>query len=378
LCSREALVAEALTVLVVGQTPPPHHGQSIMIEAMLAGTYDHIRFEHIRMEFSSTIDEVGVPSAGKALQLIKVVGKVLAARIRVRPRVLYYPPAGPNRVPVYRDIALLLTTRRLFPRTVFHFHAGGLSEFRPTLSRTGQWLYDRAYGKPDLAISLSELNPPDGERLGARLTRTIPYGIDDHSQLVDKSSTAHNNELQILFVGAVREAKGVLVLLEALKLLRERRLTFRAELVGPFDSAAFEARARAVVADTGLDKQVTFAGLLTAHDKWQAYARADVFCFPTHYESESFGVVLLEAMQFSLPVVASKWRGVPSIVRDGVTGYLVEPHDAVAVADRLELLLNDPDLRADLGAAGRRRYLAEFTADVWHRRMEEALLQAAQ
>jgi glycosyltransferase involved in cell wall biosynthesis len=245
------------------------------------------------------------------------------------------------------------------------------------LSRPEQWLFRRAYGRPEVAIVLSEFSRVDGDRLGASETRVIPYGIPDESGRFAVRAVRHNEVPQVLFVGAVRESKGVIILLEALAILRTRDVPFSARVVGPFSSAEFEARARGLVNTAGLDEHVELSGTLIGDDKWRSYAGADVFCFPTFYESESFPVVLLEAMQFGLPVVATRWRGVPAIVREGETGYLVATRDAVAVADRLEQLLGDRDLRASMGVASRERYLAEYTLEVWRSRIERALLRAA-
>ena len=108
---------------------------------------------------------------------------------------------------------------------------------------------------------------------------------------------------------------------------------------------------------------MTFRGVLTGREKLAAYARADVLCFPTFFESETFGLVLLEAMSFGLPVVATRWRGIPSIVDDGVTGFLAGVRDPDAVAERLLRLARDPALRERIGAAARRKFLREYTID---------------
>ena len=83
--------------------------------------------------------------------------------------------------------------------------------------------------------------------------------------------------------------------------------------------------------------------------------------------------VAVEAMMFGLPVVATNWRGLPDIVSDGETGFLVPPKDSTAIANRLNLLIENPDLRAKLGTAGRRRYEEKFTIEKFRCRMEEIL-----
>ena len=136
--------------------------------------------------------------------------------------------------------------------------------------------------------------------------------------------------------------------------------------MGAYPSPDVEARARRAIRDNGLDDVVVHRGPLTGAERLDAYSRADVFCFPSFYEAETFGIVLLEAMQFGLPVVATRWRGIPSVVTDGVTGFLVPVRDSAGLADRLALLLGDQALARRMGAAGRSAYEERFTLQRFH------------
>ncbi len=103
--------------------------------------------------------------------------------------------------------------------------------------------------------------------------------------------------------------------------------------------------------------------------------RAEVFCFPTR--NDAFPVVLLEAMAFELPVVATRSGGIPAMVVDGVTGFVVDIHDANALADRLAVLHGDAGLRERMGRLGRQKYLHEFTAKKHLERMEQVFVDIA-
>ena len=131
------------------------------------------------------------------------------------------------------------------------------------------------------------------------------------------------------------------------------------------------------VESQGLRDLCKFPGQVTGVEKFKVYAEADIFCFPSWYESESFPLVLVEAMSFGLPIVSTRWRGIPSIVDDGVNGFLVEPRDAQAIAEKLELLLGREDLRLSMGQAGRARFLANFTMERHLERMREVFEYAA-
>jgi glycosyltransferase involved in cell wall biosynthesis len=361
-----------IRVLLVGQTPPPYGGQAIMIEKILAGVYSKIQFIHLRMSFSKEMDEIGKLHWRKILHLIQLITQIFFYRIKYRPTVLYYPPAGAEKVPLLRDVVLLLATRWLFRKTVLHFHAMGLADLYAQLPPWLKLLARWAYFKPDGAIILTPLNHADSDLIQASKTFVIPYGIED--VFPQQETQAENRIPQLLFVGVLRESKGVLVLLHALKILHEQNIPFHAQLVGKFVSQEFEDQVTAQVQRDGLSADVCFSGVLTGSEKWRAFNSADIFCFPTFFESESFGLVVVEAMQCALPVVATNWRGVPSLVMDGETGFIVPVRDSRRLAERLKLLLQDSALAQKMGRQGRERYLQNYTSEKFFQRIEDAFL----
>ena len=384
-------------VVAVMQTPPPAHGQAIMNQYLLEGSYRQIRLHHVRMVFSEEIAEVGGFRLKKVTHLFSVLFRIIAARLRTKSPVLYYPPASPNMVPFLRDCVLLICTRWMFPRTILHFHANGIAGLYARLPGVLRLAYRAAYMRPDVAIAISEYGKADGVFLNAREIRLIPNGIPDQADksligdrrwdleagrlelgvegdaLDSRSSTIDSAAPTILFVGMVCEEKGVGVLLEACRILRDRRVSFDCKVVGRGSSALEEQAFRDFIRDHDLREQVKLIGPLHHEAKWEAYAAADVFCFPTFYSAESFGLVAVEAMMSSLPVVSTNWSGLPDIVVEGETGYLVPPRDARSVADRLELLIKDPVLRKRMGVAGRRRYEENYTVETFREKMEEVL-----
>jgi glycosyltransferase involved in cell wall biosynthesis len=375
-------MSDKLKVLVVGQTPPPYHGQAIMIERLLKGEFARVELRHVRMAFSDSIGEVGRFRFAKVLHLASVILQIVWQRIAHGTTVLYYPPAGANRVPVYRDIVILCCTRWLFRRAVFHIHATGVSQLYPKLSPFIRFLFRRALFHPDAVIRIAATGPNDAELLAPKFNYVIPNGIDDDggrfsSQSSRQPSGGANSPLQILFVGFLRESKGVLDLVEACGQLKQRGVPFQLAVMGQFQSPEFETLLKSRIEQLQLANQIEFLGLLTGDAKWQAYAQADVLCFPTFYEAETFPTVLLEAMSFGLPTVATRWRGIPEIIDDGITGYLVEPRDCLAVADRLAELQNSPDLRLRMSTAARQKFLEQFTVERFWKRMEDAFVEVA-
>lgn len=371
-------LSSPVRVVAVGQTPPPFGGQADTMELFVTGRYRLLDVSHVRMAFSRDTSDIGRPRPGKVLHLLGLVARILWRRARTGAQVLYYPPAGANLVPVLRDLAVLLCTRWAFQATVFHFHAAGVSEFERCLPRAARPLFRAAYRKADLAIQTSALNPPDGERLGARRVAIVPSGIPDHPLAQEPRPERDADPPAppvLLYVGVLRESKGLLVLVEACRRLRDHGLDFRLHLMGAFESSDFESALRAALADAGLDERTLFLGSRTGEQKWECFRTGDIFCYPTYFEVESFGLVCVEAMQFSLPVVATHWRGVPSVVTDGDSGLLVPVRDPLRLAQALGTLIEDPALRRRMGSRGRELYLERFTAERFRQDMEAALCE---
>ncbi|MEI6279718.1 MAG: glycosyltransferase family 4 protein [Verrucomicrobiae bacterium] len=344
-----------------------------MNRLLLDGVYCRVRLLHVRMAFSEKIGEVTEFKWSKIAHLFSVIARIIHVRIRSGARTIYFPPASPNMVPFLRDCVILISTRWLFRRTVFHFHANGISELYPRLRFPLRFLYRLAYSNPDLCICLTKYGTTDAKHIGAKKIKIVPNGIPDAVRNVKRGTRNAECFPTILFLAAVSQEKGAGIFLDALSILASRKLSFRGVIAGPFASVADELCLRELAATRHLDDIVEWRGPLSGDEKWATYGGADIFCFPSHYSAETFGLVLVEAMMFSLPIVSTIWRGIPDVVMDGTTGFLVPTHDPTAVADRLEQLINDQELRNDMGRAGRRRYEENFTLEKFREKMESVL-----
>ncbi len=121
----------------------------------------------------------------------------------------------------------------------------------------------------------------------------------------------------------------------------------------------------------GLEDHMTLAGKKYGTDKESAFEKADIFVHPTYLDC--MPLVLLEAMQHSLPIVSTFEGAIPDVIEDGVTGFLVTQKDAEALADKLEILIRNPEMRISMGKTGRIKYEQEFTLERFERRMAEIL-----
>jgi glycosyltransferase involved in cell wall biosynthesis len=351
-------------IVMVAQTPPPHHGQAVMTQVLKEALDGDFELYHVRMAFSGTIAENKRLQALKILKLLGVLVRAMVLLLRHRGAVLYYPPAPGHWVPILRDWILLAACRPFAARTVFHFHARGLGAFldRHPLLPSFPW------SQPDIAIVLGPSARSDAECIGAHRIEEIPYGLDVPVREPPRDSSS---DPVILFVGLHGEGKGLFDLLETARVLMDRGCSFRIRTAGEWESEAVRERFEARRAEIDLADRVETLGHLPREKLWDAYAEADIFFFPTKFAHETFGVVLIEAMAFGLPVVSSRWPGPIDVVRDGATGILCEAGDIQAYADALQELVERPDRRAVLGAEGKILYKERYTGQQYHMRVKE-------
>jgi len=186
---------------------------------------------------------------------------------------------------------------------------------------------------------------------------TIHYGLDALPQAPSSPTPAAAgipaDVPLLLAVGRLIEQKDHATLLRAFARVRTTRPEARLAILG---SGPLEQRTRALARELGVAEAVTLPGR-TAPRHW--LERADVFVHTSRWEG--FGIVLLEAMLASLPIVATRVSAVPEVVADGETGLLADPGDVPAVAAALDALLADPDRARALGEAGYRRARTEFS-----------------
>ena len=272
-----------------------------------------------------------------------------------------------------------------------------------------EWLFavDRAFGEAclsgaDLILGCSDyISNQIRASYPAHAARveTLPNGVDADC-FRPAASRAQRSNPRIVFAGRLSPEKGLHVLLDAMRLLSAEFPDARLEIIGP--NAAQPRYYLQALGDPLVDpRRRQFGELCGPHyahvlraranaqlpgrvdfcvtgvpQEWLAdrFAGADVLVNPSLVES--FGMTVLEAMASGIPVVATQVGGMPELVRDGVTGRLVPPNDARALADGIADLLRDPERRRAMGTAARAIADAKYRWDHVAARYERLLAAA--
>jgi glycosyltransferase involved in cell wall biosynthesis len=212
-----------------------------------------------------------------------------------------------------------------------------------------------------------------------RPTMVVHPGIDDVEAPAASATRRRygipDGRFVVGIIGRLDPWKGHHHVIRAVALLRERGVDAHALVVGGDEdgrTGGYEQHLRDLVGSLGLDGAVTLTGPVP--DARSLLPAMDVFVSAS--DAEPFGIVLLEAMAASLPVVAVASGGPLEIVEDGVTGVLIDRPDAEPIAREVQRLAEDPARRSQVAEAARRRYEERFTAQRMTAELEAGLAQA--
>ncbi len=177
--------------------------------------------------------------------------------------------------------------------------------------------------------------------------------------------------VRILSVGRLTEQKNYALLIEALGTLHQEGLDFLLTIVG---EGVLRESLEERIQRAGLKERVSLLGHLSHAAVLEQYAQADIFVSTSRWEGSPN--VVLEALSYGLPVVATAVGGVPDVVTDGVEGVLVPSEDTAALAKALKSLIKDPALRKKLGTAARRHVERDFSREARFARLR-GIVEAA-
>lgn len=372
--------------------PPPVHGSSVVGLSIKESKIINRKFKgfYINLLASHNIEESGIIKFNKLLGFIITWFKVLYSIIINRPNLCYFALTTTGAA-FYKDMLLVALLKLFRIKRIYHLHNKGISKrkYKTFSSRCYQFVF-----KNSEVILLSKRLYPDIQHYVPESNIHIcPNGICDinrnitfqaspslteiprfnSNELTTKHTNDKNKQVQILFLSNLIESKGVYILLDACVLLKKKQIPFQCIFIGgESDVTASQFYER--VNQLGLCNEVIYKGEKHGIEKNIAFSDADIFAFPTYYYFETFGLVILEAMQQSKPVVSTFEGGIPDLIEDGVTGFLVPQKDYGELANKLELLIKDPKLRNQMGAAGRKKYENEFILEKFENRLTDILL----
>jgi glycosyltransferase involved in cell wall biosynthesis len=355
-----------MKLLVFAHTPPPHHGQSYMVQLMLngfggdhrkpaskaAGGAHGLTCFHVNARVSKELEDIGEFHATKLFLLLGYCAQAIWCRFRYGVTTIYYIPAPGKHSAVYRDWLVMFLCRPFFKKVILHWHAAGLAKWLETHVQTrSRALTYRRMKDVDLSIVLSKYNQADAAKLFPKEIRVVSNGIPDpcpnfaqnilprrkarfeaRKKLAVRSDLAEADlentggdphVFKVLYLAHCTREKGLFDSIEAVAQANRKlvaggsRLSVQLMIAGNFVNQQEKAEFERILASSEGQRNIRYLGFVSGAPKEEALREADLFCFPTYYQNENQPVNLIEAMAFGLPILTTRWRSIPELFPAG-------------------------------------------------------------
>ncbi len=371
-------------ILFIGTLPPPIHGSAVVSQQIKESKVINDAFDcdWVNLGTSRSMEEIGKNNPIKIFRLFFALFKEFWYLL-TKDYALCYLAITCHGSGFLKDSPFVLMTKLFRKKIVIHQHNKGMTN---DVDRWPyRWLLPLCY-KNAKVILLSWYLYQDIKKVVKKEDVFVcPNGIKINENLNNNGGSTgtttksdhwnmkfENNRLpRLLFLSNLIESKGVLILLDALKILNDKGVLFICYFVGGETKEIDANRFHDEVVKRELNDNVKYLGRKYDEEKNEMFKNTDVFVLPTM--NDCFPLVILEAMEQGKPIVTTTIGGIPDIVDDGKTGLIVKAGDAQLLAGCLEKLIVNGDLRQQMGENGRKKLIREFTDEVFEENMLKIL-----
>jgi glycosyltransferase involved in cell wall biosynthesis len=359
-------------LLFILHYPPPVHGAGIvgaLIKDSQAvnSTFD---IKYTNLSTATSVDDIGKHSIIKWWRYFGIIFKTFLLGLFWRPQLVYITLTSYG-IGLWKDAVFVALCRFFGLKHVLHFHNKGVLKYAQS-NKKAEFIYRFVFKKAKVIL----LSPLLYHDISAYVTKENVFfcanGIPDLNKKTPSPFRSNLTPIKLLFLSNLIKSKGVWDLLDACLYLKKKALYFKCDIVGEEgDISIKEFKKR--VQYCGLQDHVNYLGKQYGESKTSIFHSADIFIHPTH--EDCFPLVLLESMQFGLPIIATDEGAISEIVEYGKTGFLVPKRNVNALAEKIELLMVNKELRKSMGIASRKKYEQEYTIANFEKRFTSIINQ---
>jgi glycosyltransferase involved in cell wall biosynthesis len=363
------------------------YGMSIGFDLLISGFAER-NLPHIIIDRSQGMvgRTVGIFTFGGVLATLRML---YSFTINLRPAAVVYLTIGTSKAGFVRDMLMIWLGWLFQKRLVLHLKGGGFLCFYKESSRWLRFLMRQTFSKVDTFIVLGDLLRDQFgfvSDIDSKLV-VVPNGLPTELQDNNQKPRVWGEvaPFRLLYLSNMIPSKGYLDVLEACRILSvERGIPIQCDFCGAFlatvndnveiSPAEAETAFQRLVDETGLASVVRYHGTVRGHQKREILRAANVFILPTVYPWEGQPISIIEALAYGLPVIATRYRGIPEQVIDGWNGYLLPEKLPQAIADAVEKLWRDPALYEQFSQNAIQHYRQNFTREAHLNRLIPVIL----
>jgi glycosyltransferase involved in cell wall biosynthesis len=368
---------KAKKILVVGQSVKSYGGHTRFVEGLVSSALPYM-FAHFNpARPPKKINPMRIPShygifnagiirlgLGAAITIYHIFIFPFTL-LKEHPDIVHF--AGTTFWPFWEFAVYILICRLFRIKTIYHWHAN-FSEFASKIGPISKFIMKLVLNQVDCQIVLSKIDRSSiSPFIRKEKIHLLPNGVD--AQFIAKFSHTSLNlnkgQIPILFMGGSEPMrKGILDVLKALAIAVQKDQSIELILTGADDIAG----AISQFDSSSIEDYTSFLGYVSTTRKIELYRSAAMILLPSY--EESFPYVILEAMAAGKPIISTHIGGIPDVIDEGINGYLIEPGDYKALAQKILLLIGDAPLRERIGRANREKVIRHYSEEMIFKKLE--------
>jgi glycosyltransferase involved in cell wall biosynthesis len=340
-------------ILYFVQLPPPVHGVSTINKYIVESKIINCDVDSkvLEIKFSEKISELKKFTIYKCLKVLGLILKLIFTIRTFRPDFVYFSimPVGKGFI---RDILFVLIIKFFQVKPIYHLHNRGIwkAERNYFLIKVYRFVFHNS-----IIIHLSE-GLMDRETSILKPDKVKKYVVNNGVEEIRFEKRHNNNEnISLLYLSNLFPEKGLDILIDSMSILEKKGYKISLNIIGSLRDEKIS-KNRFINNNNPL---INFRGELFNSEKNNYLLDADIFIHPT--TNDSFPLVILEAMQFELPVISTFEGAISEIIDNGINGILIEKGNIDQLVNCIILLIDNYDLRIKMGQNGRKKYLEKYT-----------------
>lgn len=371
-------MAKKPAILLIGPTPPPYHGVSVAMQAILSSpmvkTFNLI---HLDITDRRGISHVNQPDLYDVFLFIKQFFRNVMLLLKEKPAILYLP-ISQTRIGFIRDSLFIIPALMMRCAVVVHLHGANFERLSIEAGPFWNAYMGSILRRVDHFIVLGEMLRPifknwtKPERISV-----VPNGVSLNSksdEALPTPSSIKKGPFRVIFLSTLCRQKGLFVFLHAIPLILREEKEVEFVIAGPWRNTQDRQEAETWLANSGFKESIRFVGEMTGSEKRLFFKSGNLFVFPG-IQQEGQPLVVLEAMGTGLPVIATDRGCLRETVIDGITGFIIPPNVPEAIAEKVVQLVRSPNLQRSMGEASRKRFELHYTLDQFADRLERIFIK---
>ena len=341
-------------IIFVLQTPPPYHGSTVVGKQIKDILLKEKKYQSyfINTNLSKNISDIGKNNYKKYVKYLISLFFLFFYILKFKPKLIYIAITV-NGIGFLKDFVYIMISKLFFIDIVYHFHNKGISNNTSIFYNT---LYRIAF-KNESAIILSEKLKFDIKSFfNPNKIFICPNAIPNISNI--ERDNNYNDCIKILFISNLLFTKGILDLIETCIILRKQNINYKCTIIGA-EKDLNQKDLNLLIEKNNLTDYINYIGPKYDKEKYFYLNTSNILIYPSY--SDCLPLVLIEALQFSLPIIATNEGAISDIVISNYNGFIVNKNSPFEIFQKIKLLTENHEMFQNMKKNSRLLYETKYS-----------------